>query len=90
MVRIKICDLHSHVDESLLNEITHREIKAVEGGVVGRQYPYPDTFYGNDIPNTDNTDNKTSNDTSVASTLRQVNGLVDNLRLELDKIFGRL
>ncbi|BAZ53645.1 hypothetical protein NIES4103_63280 [Nostoc sp. NIES-4103] len=88
MVRIEISDLHSHVDEPLLNEITHREIKVVEGGVVARRDPY--SIYRNDIPNTENTDNRSNNDTSIASTLRQVNGLLDNLRLELDKIFGRL
>ncbi|QSJ15923.1 hypothetical protein JYQ62_29685 [Nostoc sp. UHCC 0702] len=85
MVRIKISDLHSNVDKPLLNEITQGEIKAVEGGVVQR--PYPNAFYPDDTPNTDNT---SSNNTSISSTLQQVNGLLDNLRLELDKIFGRL
>lgn len=80
MVRIKISDLYSSRDEQLFNEITDREMKTVEGGVVFRQPT-------NRVETTDQS-STTNNTTSVRSTLRQVNRLLDNLRFELDKLYG--
>lgn len=88
MVRIKIYDLHPSTEKQLLNEITAGEMKIVEGGVSnsnGRQFS--NRFGGNNPSTTSTT---TEPETSQINSLEEVNLLLDNFRLELDKIFRRL
>lgn len=85
MVRIQIYDLHPSTEKELLNEITAGEMKIVEGGVSnsdGRQFS--NRFGGNNPSTT------TEPETSQINSLEEVNLLLDNFRLELDKIFRRL
>jgi len=85
MVRIKIYDLHTSTEKQLLNQITAGEMKIVEGGFSnsnGRQFS--NTFNGNNPSTT------TEPETSQINSLEEVNLLLDNFRLELDKIFRRL
>ncbi|MBW4678011.1 MAG: hypothetical protein RMY29_008980 [Nostoc sp. CreGUA01] len=86
MVRIKIYDLHPTTDKQQIDEISVREMKTVEGGVgfntTGRQFA--------NTLNTNNPSSTTEPEASPINSLQEVNSLLDNFRLELDKIFRRL
>ncbi|MFN6562475.1 MAG: hypothetical protein RMY28_022155 [Nostoc sp. ChiSLP01] len=85
MVRIQIYDLHPSADKELIDEISAGEMKRVEGGVsnsMGREFS--NSFEGNNPSST------TEPESSRVNSLQEVNSLLDNFRLELDKIFRRL
>ncbi|MBD2678851.1 MULTISPECIES: hypothetical protein [Nostoc] len=86
MVRIQIYDLHPSPDKELINEVNAGEMKTVQGGVLsnatGRQFS--NSLDANNSPTT------TEPETSRVNSLQEVNSLLDNFRLELDKIFRKL
>ncbi|RCJ14922.1 hypothetical protein A6S26_09710 [Nostoc sp. ATCC 43529] len=86
MVRIQIYDLHPSSDKELINEVNAGELKTVQGGVqsnaTGRQFS---NTFGENNPST-----TTEPEPSRINSLQEVNSLLDNFRLELDKIFRRL
>ncbi|WP_445635615.1 hypothetical protein NSTC745_00354 [Nostoc sp. DSM 114161] len=86
MVRIQIYDLYPSTDKEAIDEISAGEMKRVEGGVVsnsmGRQFS--NSLEGNNPSTT------TESESSRANSLQEVNALLDNFRLELDKVFRKL
>ncbi|MDZ8236261.1 MAG: hypothetical protein RMY36_028625 [Nostoc sp. SerVER01] len=89
MVRIKISDLHPSTDKQLLNEITPGEMKTVEGGVASNSMGTMGRQFSNTL-DANNSSSTTDPDSSRINSLQEVNSLLDNFRLELDKIFQRL
>ncbi|BAY76291.1 hypothetical protein NIES25_27400 [Nostoc linckia NIES-25] len=86
MVRIQIYDLHPSADKEPIDEISAGEMKRVQGGVLsnsmGREFS--NSLEGNNPSTT------TEPQSSRVNSLQEVNALLDNFRIELDKVFRRL
>ncbi|MBL1202514.1 MAG: hypothetical protein FWK04_26465 [Nostoc sp. GBBB01] len=86
MVTIKVYDLHPSADKELINEITAGEMKTVEGGVGSN----PTNRQFSNTLDPINQSTTAEPQSSRINSLQEVNSLLDNFRLELDKVFRRL